>query len=92
MISKTEQPGGSEKEIVAVTEHGRATIPERFREKLGIEAPGKVLFREVEGGEVIIEYVRSPSEMRGFAAVARRPPTGPHPRASARSVSRTARS
>jgi len=27
-----------------------------------------VLFRETEEGEVIVEHVRSPSEMRGFAA------------------------
>ncbi|PSQ40937.1 AbrB/MazE/SpoVT family DNA-binding domain-containing protein [Halobacteriales archaeon QS_9_68_42] len=67
-MSKTEQRNDSEKEIVAVTKHGQATIPKRFREKLGIEAPGKVLFRETEDGEVIVERVRSPSEMRGFAA------------------------
>ena len=68
MMSKTEQSNSSEKEVVAVTRHGQATIPKRFREKLGIEAPGKVLFRETEEGEVIVEQVRSPSEMRGFAA------------------------
>jgi len=68
MMSKSEQSNDSEKEIVAVTKHGQATIPKRFREKLGIEAPGKVLFRETEDGEVIVEQVRSPSEMRGFAA------------------------
>ncbi|MFB6228202.1 MAG: AbrB/MazE/SpoVT family DNA-binding domain-containing protein [Halobacteriales archaeon] len=67
-MSKTEQREGSEKEVVAVTKHGQATIPKRFREKLGIDAPGKVLFRETEDGEVIVEHVRSPSEMRGFAA------------------------
>ena len=67
-MSKTEQSSGSEKEIVAVTKHVQATIPKRFREKLGIEAPGKVLFRETEDGEIIVERVRSPSEMRGFAA------------------------
>ena len=67
MMSKSEQSNGSEKEIVAVTKHGQATIPKRFREKLGIETPGKVLFRETEDGEVIVEQVRSPSEMRGFA-------------------------
>ncbi len=67
-MSKTEHPENSEKEVVAVTKHGQATIPKRFREKLGIEAPGKVLFRETEEGEVIVEQVRSPSEMRGFAA------------------------
>ncbi|CCQ34927.1 transcriptional regulator, AbrB family (plasmid) [Halorhabdus tiamatea SARL4B] len=54
--------------MVAVTKHGQATIPKRFREKLGIEAPGKVLFRETDEGAVIVEQVRSPSEMRGFAA------------------------
>jgi len=67
-MSKTEQLDNSEKEIVAVTKHGQATIPKRFREKLGIEAPGKALFRETEGGKVLVERVRSPSEMRGFAA------------------------
>ncbi|GAB3329716.1 AbrB/MazE/SpoVT family DNA-binding domain-containing protein [Haloplanus salinarum] len=67
-MSETEQTNNSEKEIVAVTKHGQATIPKRFREKLGIEAPGKVLFRETEDGDVVVEHVRSPSEMRGFAA------------------------
>lgn len=66
-MSKTEQPEGSGKEVVAVTKHGQATIPKRFRDKLGIDAPGKVLFRETEAGDVIVEHVRSPSEMRGFA-------------------------
>ena len=68
MMSETERSEYSEKEIVAVTKHGQATIPKRFREKLGIEAPGKVLFRETEDGEVVVEQIRSPSEMRGFAA------------------------
>jgi len=67
-MNKTEPSSNSEKEVVAVTKHGQATIPKRFREKLGIEAPGKVLFRETEDGEVIVEQIRSPSEMRGFAA------------------------
>jgi len=67
-MSRTEQTKNSDKEIVAVTKHGQATIPKRFREKLGIEAPGKVVFRETEDGEVLVEQVRSPSEMRGFAA------------------------
>jgi len=67
-MSETEQSENSEKEVVAVTKHGQATIPKRFREKLGVEAPGKVLFRETETGEIVVEHVRSPSEMRGFAA------------------------
>lgn len=68
MMRNSERSEGSEKGVVAVTKHGQATIPKRFREKLGIEAPGKVLFRETEEGEVIVEHVRSPGEMRGFAA------------------------
>ena len=67
-MNKSERSRNSEKEVVAVTKHGQATIPKRFREKLEIEAPGKVLFRETEDGTVIVEHVRSPSEMRGFAA------------------------
>ena len=67
-MSESEQTKNSEKEVVAVTKHGQATIPKRFRDKLGIDAPGTVLFRETEEGEVIVEHVRSPSEMRGFAA------------------------
>ena len=47
-MSGTEQSKGSEKVVVAVTKHGQATIPKRFRDKLGIDAPGKVLFRETE--------------------------------------------
>lgn len=66
-MSRSESTEHSEKEVVAVTKHGQATIPKRFREKLGIDAPGKVLFRETEDGEVVVEHVRSPSEMRGFA-------------------------
>nr|WP_247010621.1 hypothetical protein [Halorientalis litorea] len=33
-----------------------------------MDSPGKVLFRETEGDEVVVEHVRSPGEMRGFAA------------------------
>ena len=67
-MSQSESQINSEKEIVAVTKHGQATIPKRFREKLGIDAPGKVLFQEAEDGTITVERVRSPSEMRGFAA------------------------
>ena len=67
-MSKSESSGDSETEIVAVTKHGQATIPKRFRDRLGIDAPGKVLFREAEDGIVTVERVPSPSEMRGFAA------------------------
>ncbi len=67
-MSSSESSNDSEKEIVAVTKHGQATIPKRFREKLDIDAPGKVLFRETDDGDVVVERVRSASEMQGFAA------------------------
>lgn len=67
-MRETGEPGGSEKKVVAVTKHGQATIPKQFREKLGIDAPGKVLFRETEEGTVVVDRVPSPDEMRGFAA------------------------
>ncbi|WP_299262119.1 AbrB/MazE/SpoVT family DNA-binding domain-containing protein [Halorientalis sp.] len=67
-MSGPERPGTSDREVVAVTKHGQATIPKRFREKSGIDTPGKVVFRETEDGTVIVESVRTPSEMRGFAA------------------------
>ena len=67
-MSKSELSDNPEKEIVAVTKHGQATIPKRFRDQLGIDAPGKVLFRETDDGLITVERVRSPSEMRGFAA------------------------
>lgn len=50
IIIRSEPSQDSEKEIVSVTKHGQATIPKRFRKKLGIDAPGKVLFRETEEG------------------------------------------
>lgn len=74
-MSRTEPTEESEKAVVAVTKHGQATIPKRFREKLGIDAPGKVLFRETEEGAVVVERVRSPSEMRGFAKLRGEPTT-----------------
>jgi len=67
-MSSSESSDNSETEIVAVTKHGQATIPKRFRDRLGIDAPAKVLFREQEDGTITVERVRSPSEMRGFAA------------------------
>lgn len=55
-------------EVVKVSTHGQATIPKPFREKLGIEAPGRVRFVENEAGQIIIERVPTAEEMRGFAA------------------------
>jgi AbrB family looped-hinge helix DNA binding protein len=67
-VSSSESVDDSESEVVAVTKHGQATIPKRFRNKLGIDAPGKVAFRETESGEIVVERVRTPREMRGFVS------------------------
>lgn len=67
-MSKSEYSNNSEKEVVSVSKHGQATIPKRFRDKLGIDAPGKVLFREDENGDVVVEQVPSAADMEGFAA------------------------
>lgn len=68
-MSESEPDRDRAKEVVSVTKHGQATIPKQFREKLGIDTPGKVLFRETETGDIVVEHVRSPAEMRGFAKV-----------------------
>lgn len=53
---------------VSVSSSGQATIPKKFRDKLGIDAPGQVMFTETDDGEVVIKPVPSASEMEGFAA------------------------
>lgn len=55
-------------EVVKVSTHGQATIPVAFREKLGIDAPGRVRFVENDAGEVVLKRVPTAEEMRGFAA------------------------
>ncbi|WP_440771407.1 AbrB/MazE/SpoVT family DNA-binding domain-containing protein [Natronorubrum sp. DTA28] len=67
-MSDSESSPDAETEVVAVSKRGRVTIPKRFREKLGIDPPGKVLFRETEDGNIVVERVQSASEMQGFAA------------------------
>jgi AbrB family looped-hinge helix DNA binding protein len=52
--------------VVSVTAQGQATIPKRFRLKLGIEAPGRVRFVEDEDGEVYLERVQSFKDFRGI--------------------------
>ena len=69
----------SEGEVVSVSKHGQATIPKRFREKLGIDAPGRVKFREREDGSVVVERVPTPEEMRGFASSEETDETGKPP-------------
>lgn len=53
--------------IVSVTSQGQATIPKVYREKLGLETPGRVKFLEDEDGRITIEQVRSIRDFRGVA-------------------------
>lgn len=54
-----------EDEVVTVTSKGQATIPKRFRERLGIETPGRVRFRENARGEVVLEALPTIEEFEG---------------------------
>ncbi|WP_283402492.1 AbrB/MazE/SpoVT family DNA-binding domain-containing protein [Halorubrum sp. DM2] len=67
-MEENTDPQSQDKEAVVVSEDGQTQIPKRIREKLGIKAPGRIIFCETESGDVVVEAVRSPSEMRGFAA------------------------
>lgn len=64
-MSRTAQ---EDAEVVSVTSTGQATIPKRFRDKLGIDTPGRVKFREDEDGDITLERVRSLSDFRGIAS------------------------
>ncbi len=57
-----------EGEVVSISAKGQATIPKEFRERHGIDAPGKVRVRENDAGEIVVEPVPSIREMRGAAS------------------------
>jgi AbrB family looped-hinge helix DNA binding protein len=52
-------------EIRSVSPEGRVTIPETFREELGIDTPGYVRFVRTEEGEIAVRPVRSVTDLRG---------------------------
>ena len=54
--------------VVTVTSQGEMTIPQEFREKLNIDTPGRVRFTQTEEGEVVIQSVKRPSDVRGGLA------------------------
>lgn len=58
----------SEPTTVSVTSKGQATIPKEYREKLRIDTPGRVQFVENDQGEVVIQPVTRPDEIRGGLA------------------------
>lgn len=51
--------------VVRVSAGGRTTIPQPLREKFGIDAPGRVRFRENKRGEIVVEPVPHPRDLRG---------------------------
>lgn len=53
---------------VTVTSKGQATIPKEFRDKLNIDTPGRVRFVENEAGEIVVQPIKRPSELRGALA------------------------
>ena len=55
---------GADDTVVHVTSKGQATIPAHLRVKYGIQAPGRVRFKE-EGGRLVVHPVRSPTQMMG---------------------------
>lgn len=59
--------GDDDKRVVKVSRHGQATIPKRFRDELGIDAPGRVTI-ERRDDEIIVTPVPSPGSMRGFVS------------------------
>ncbi|WP_135853360.1 AbrB/MazE/SpoVT family DNA-binding domain-containing protein [Halorussus salinus] len=67
MSSKTD--GGR---VVRVSKKGQTTIPKSLREKFDIDAPGRVRFRETESGEIVVEPVPHPSDLRGSLASEKR--------------------
>lgn len=62
MASSTSEP-----EIIRVSQKGQATIPQRLREKFGIDTPGEVLIYEDEG-RIIVEPLPPAEDLHGIHA------------------------
>jgi antitoxin PrlF len=62
MASSTSEP-----EIIRVSQKGQATIPQRLREKFGIDTPGEVLVYE-DDGRIIVEPLPPAEELHGIHA------------------------
>ena len=62
MASSTLEP-----DIIRVSQKGQATIPQRLRDKFGIDAPGEVLIYEDEG-RIIVEPLPPAKKLHGIHA------------------------
>lgn len=50
--------------VTTITSGGQATIPKQVRDMLGLESPGKVMFKKTDEG-VIVQRPKSPGEIMG---------------------------
>ena len=62
MASSTLEP-----DIIRVSQKGQATIPQRLREKFGIDAPGEVLVYE-DDGRIVVEPLPPAEKLHGIHA------------------------
>jgi bifunctional DNA-binding transcriptional regulator/antitoxin component of YhaV-PrlF toxin-antitoxin module len=61
--------GNAESETVTlVSSRGETTIPEEFREELGIDVPGYVKFVRTDTGDIVVQPVQSVKDLRGILA------------------------
>jgi bifunctional DNA-binding transcriptional regulator/antitoxin component of YhaV-PrlF toxin-antitoxin module len=61
--------GNAESETVTlVSSRGETTIPEEFREELGIDVPGHVKFVRTDTGDIVVQPVQSVKDLRGILA------------------------
>lgn len=54
--------------VARISPKGQTTVPKEFRDKHGIDTPGRVRFRETEDGELVIESVPHPDDKLGSRA------------------------
>ena len=52
--------------VVSVSARGQVTIPEEFREELGIETPSRVKFVRTDAGDIVVRPIRSVKDLRGI--------------------------
>ena len=52
--------------VVSVSARGQVTIPEEFREELGIETPGRVKLVRTDAGDIVVRPIRSVKDLRGI--------------------------
>ncbi|ERH11734.1 MAG: looped-hinge helix DNA binding domain, AbrB family [halophilic archaeon J07HB67] len=54
--------------VVSVSARGQTTVPKEFRERLGVDAPGRIKLIETDDGEVMVRPITSVTDRRGVLA------------------------